>query len=128
MNKITYVIIFLIIAGFSLSGCSKKKNPDKIIGKWQSVAFEDTTFKSMDIKVWYEFTKDTMINTATVHGDTMPVMKIGYIIKDTTLADTMVLEATHPQTQQKGMFKITLDGNKMNMVDPGNMKMTLEKQ
>jgi hypothetical protein len=126
MNKLNYVIIVLIIAGFALSGCSKK-NPDKLIGKWHSTEFEDTTFKSMDVKVGYEFTKDTIINTATVHGDSMPMMKIGYIVKDTTLGDTIVLEATHPQSQQKGMFKITFDGGKMKMVDPGNMKMTLEK-
>ncbi|RPI17814.1 MAG: hypothetical protein EHM58_07700 [Ignavibacteriae bacterium] len=127
MNKLHYVIVLLVIVGFVFSGCSKK-SADKLMGKWQATEFEDTTFKSMDIKVGYEFTKDTIINTATVHGDSMPMLKIGYVIKDTTLGDTLVLEATHPQSQQKGMFKITFDGSKMKLTDPGNTRMTLEKQ
>ena len=127
MNKLHYVLVVLIIAGFVLSGCSKKKE-DKLMGKWQSTEFEDTTFKSMDIKVGYEFTKDKIINTATIHGDTIPKMEIPYVVKDTTLGDTMVLEATHPQSQQKGFFKIIFDGDKMRLTDPGNTKMTLEKQ
>jgi hypothetical protein len=130
MFKISFVLAVLIVTGFILSGCSKKTE-DKIIGKWHSTEFEDTTFKSMDIKIGYEFTKDKIINTGTVHGDTLPTMEIPYIIKPDSAGvnrgDTLVLEATHPQSQQKGDFKITFDGDKMKLIDPGLTKMTLEK-
>ncbi len=128
MYKLNYVLAALIIAGFALSGCSKKGN-DRMLGKWKAEEFEDTTYKSMGIMVTYEFTKDKIINEGFIHGDTLPKMEINYVVKDTAIGgDTIVLEATHPQSQQKGLFKIKFDGDKMKLVDPGNTRMTLIKQ
>ncbi|RPI15471.1 MAG: hypothetical protein EHM58_14015 [Ignavibacteriae bacterium] len=104
-------------------------NPDDIIGTWKVVGFEDTNaYKITLFEIAYEFTGDTIISRASVNGELMPEMKVGYIVKDTVLADTLVLEAIHPQSKEKGLFKITFDGDKMKLTDPANTKMTLEKR
>ena len=126
MNKIKIIFVLAAALIIGLTGCSKK-GADKIMGKWKAVDFADTSMKSMQIEVTYEFKKDSIINEGTVHGEPLPRMAIYYTVKSDD-GKTMLLEATHPQSQQKGNFKLVLDGDKMQLTDPGNTVMTLQKQ
>lgn len=126
MNLRNVLLLFLLGFTVGLSGCSKK-GADKVIGKWKAVDFANQQMKEMQVEVTYEFTKDKIINEGTVHGEPLPRMEIPYTVK-TSIGDTIVLEGTHPQSNMKGEFKIVVDGNKMNMVDPGQTVITLEKQ
>jgi len=122
--KIIFVLVVLLIIGFT--GCSKK-GTDKIMGKWKAIDFADTSMRSMQLEVTYEFKKDSIINEGSVHGEPLPRMAIYYTVKADD-GKTILLEATHPQSQQKGDFKLVLDGDKMTLTDPGNTVMTLQKQ
>ena len=126
MNKIKLFFILVIVALIGFSGCSKK-GTDKIIGKWKAADNENPQMKDMQVEVNYEFTKDKIIEDAKVHGEQQPKMEIAYVLK-ANIGDTIVLEATHPQTQQKGDFKIVFNGDKMMMTDPGMSTLTLVKQ
>ena len=42
--------------------------------------------------------------------------------------DTLVLEATHPQSGQKGDFKIVFKGDKMDLIDPDGVPIVLVKE
>jgi hypothetical protein len=42
--------------------------------------------------------------------------------------DTINLEGTHPQSQEKGLFKIILNDDKLTMLDPTQIIYVLQKQ
>jgi len=127
MNKIKLFSILIIAVLVGFWGCSKKVGPDSIVGKWKAVDFADTSMKSMQIEMTYEFTKDKIINEGSVHGQSLQKLEVPYVVKSVE-GNTIVLEATHPQSQQKGEFKCVLEGNKITMTDPNQIVMTLEKQ
>jgi len=123
--KISLAILFSIMIVFW--GCSKKVGADSIKGKWKAVEFADTSMKSMQVEMTYEFTGDSIINEGSVHGQTLQKLAVPYVVKSVA-GDTVVLEATHPASQQKGEFKCVVNGNKITMTDPNQIVMTLEKQ
>jgi hypothetical protein len=127
MNILKLIFVLLVTSLIGFTGCSKKSNADKLIGKWKATDFADTMMKSMQVEVTYEFTKEKIINEGNVHGEPLPKLEIPYIIKSSE-GNTIVLEATHPQSNAKGDFKIVFDGDKITMTDPGQTVMTLQKQ
>jgi len=126
MKKSKLFFYIFLVAIIGVSSCSKK-GTDKLIGKWKAVDFADTLIKGMEVDVTYEFTKDKIINEGTVHGQPMPKLEIPYVVKS-QVGDTLVLEATHPQSNVKGDFKIVFVGDKISMTDPGQTVVTLQKQ
>jgi hypothetical protein len=126
MYKFNVLLTFLIAVIIGFSACSKKTGADRIIGKWKAETSEQTQDTTMKVELIYEFTKDKMIAEGNVHGQELPKMEIPYVVK--TNGDTVVLEATHPQSGAKGDFKITFEGEKMKLVDPDGAPMTLVKQ
>jgi hypothetical protein len=126
MHKFNIVLVLIAAVIIGLSGCSKKSGADKIIGKWKAETEGQTQDTSMKVDLFYEFTKDKMIAEGNVHGQELPKMEIPYVVK--SQGDTVVLEATHPQSGAKGDFKITFEGDKMKMIDPDGAPMTLVKR
>ena len=127
MNKLKLVSVLIISVIIGFWGCSKKVGADSIVGKWKAVDFADTSMKSMQIEMTYEFTNDKIINEGSVHGQSLQKLEVPYVVKSVE-GNTVVLEATHPQSQQKGEFKCVVNGNKITMTDPNQIVMTLEKQ
>ena len=126
MNKIKLIFVIVIVALIGFSGCSKK-GADKLVGKWKAADFDNPQMKEMQVEVNMELTKDKIIEDVTLHGEQQPKMEISYVLKS-TVGDTIILEATHPQTQEKGDFKFVFNGDKLMMTDPGNATLTLVKQ
>lgn len=128
MKKLNFVLLFLISSFLVLGGCSKKEGAEKIIGKWKAENLNpmpgDTS--AMSVEVFYEFTKDKLIAEGSAHGQPFPKLEIPYIIK--SQVDTVVLEATHPQSGAKGDFKITFEGEKLKMIDPDGAQYMLVKR
>ncbi len=124
MHKFNVVLVLIVVVLIGFSGCSKKP-ADKIIGKWKETQ-EQSQDTSMKVELFYEFTKDKMIAEGNIHGQAMPKMEIPYVVK--SQGDTLVLEATHPQSGAKGDFKVTFEGDKMKLIDPDGAPMTLVKQ
>ena len=122
--------IFLIIIGavlIGIAGCSKESASEKIIGKWKAETPSNEQLNdSMKVELNYEFTKDKMIASGSVHGQDLPKMEIPYTVKSE--GDTLVLEATHPQSGQKGDFKIVFKGDKMDLIDPDGVPIVLVKE
>jgi hypothetical protein len=129
MYKFNIAVVLVALMFIGLAGCSKKQGADKIIGKWKADTQQqgqEQLSDSMKVEIFYEFTKDKMIASGSVHGQQLPSMEIPYTIKSE--GDTLVLEATHPQSGQKGEFKITFQGEKMNLIDPDGMPLLLSKE
>ena len=128
MFKFNTIVVLIAVMLIGLAGCSKKSGADKILGKWKADMQKENgqLNDSMKVDIFYEFTKDKMIASGNVHGQELPKMEIPYTIKSE--GDTLVLEATHPQSGQKGEFKITFQGDKLNLIDPDGMPLLLSKQ
>ncbi len=126
MKNINIVLLLLVAAAIGLGGCSKQDNAEKIIGKWKAENLEQMPDTTMKVEVFYEFTKDKLIAEGTVQGQPLPKMEIPYTIK--SQVDTLILEATHPQSGVKGEFKIMFDGDKLQMIDPDGAPYTLVKR
>jgi hypothetical protein len=127
MFKFNTIIIILASVLIGFSGCSKKSGADKILGKWKAEnPSNEQLSDSMKVELNYEFTKDKMIASGSVHGQELPKMEIPYVVKSE--GDTIVLEATHPQSGQKGDFKIVFQGEKMELIDPDGVPMTMERE
>lgn len=123
--NILLVIVAAVLIGFT--GCSKKSGADKILGKWKAENTSNEQLSdSMKVELNYEFTKDKMIASGSVHGQELPKMEIPYVVKSE--GDTIVLEATHPQTGAKGDFKIVFQGEKMELIDPDGVPMTMVRE
>lgn len=123
--NILLVIVAAVLIGFT--GCSKKSGADKILGKWKAENTSNEQLSdSMKVELNYEFTKDKMIASGSVHGQELPKMEIPYVVKSE--GDTIVLEATHPQSGAKGDFKIVFQGEKMELIDPDGVPMTMVRE
>jgi hypothetical protein len=122
--------IFLIVVAavlIGIAGCSKDSASEKIIGKWKAeTPSNEQLTDSMKVELKYEFTKDKMIASGSIHGQDLPKMEIPYTVKSE--GDTLVLEATHPQSGQKGDFKIVFKGDKMDLIDPDGVPIVLVKE
>jgi hypothetical protein len=122
--------IFLIVVAavlIGIAGCSKDSASEKIIGKWKAeTPSNEQLTDSMKVELKYEFTKDKMIASGSIHGQDLPNMEIPYTVKSE--GDTLVLEATHPQSGQKGDFKIVFKGDKMDLIDPDGVPIVLVKE
>ena len=127
MKKFNFVLFLLLAVLIGIGGCSKKEGADKVIGKWKAENLEPMPGDSAAVvEIFYEFTKDKLIAEGNVHGQPIPRMEIPYIVK--SQKDTVVLEATHPQSGAKGDFKITFEGEKMKMIDPDGAPYTMVKR
>ena len=126
MKKLNFLLIVLLAALIGFGGCSKKSGADKIVGKWKAENLGPMPDTSMKVEVFYEFTKEKLIAEGNMQGQPLPRMEIPYTIKSQT--DTVVLEATHPQSGAKGDFKITFEGEKLKMIDPDGAQYTLVKR
>lgn len=127
MYKFNIIVVLIALMFVGLAGCSKK-GTDRIIGKWKAEMPQQQADQpdSMKVEIFYEFTKERMIASGKVHGQELPKMEIPYTVKSEK--DTLVLEATHPQSGQKGEFKIVFLGDKLSLIDPDGMPLTLVKQ
>jgi len=123
------IIIPILLAVFVMcAGCSKEPG-NKLIGVWKTDTIPGIAKKENPIVI-YTFSKDSMINTAYVHGEAHDAYRFAYVIKQDakTESDTMILEATHPASNHKGDFRIFLKGKKMLLTTPDNNSIELEKQ
>jgi hypothetical protein len=127
MYKFNIVLIVIAAALIGITGCSKKSGADRLIGKWKAETSSNTQLNdSMKVDIFYEFTKDKMIASGNIHGQELPKMEIPYTVKSE--GDTLLLEATHPQSGQKGEFKVVFQGEKMNLIDPDGVPMLMVKE
>jgi hypothetical protein len=127
MYKFNILLIVIAAVLIGIAGCSKDSASEKIIGKWKAeTPSNEQLTDSMKVELKYEFTKDKMIASGSIHGQELPKMEIPYTVKSE--GDTLVLEATHPQSGQKGDFKIVFDGDKMNLIDPDGVPIVLVKE
>ena len=83
--------------------------------------------QGFDAEIYYSFTKDKLTMDGNIHGQALPTLEAPYTIKSDD-GTNIVIEAEHPQSKQKGEFKIKVEGNKMSMTDPDNRSFTLTKQ
>jgi hypothetical protein len=116
MKNISFVIIVFLLISLAMSGCSKSSS--NLIGKWKADSVAGMP-KDLETQIYYEFTKEKIIATGTVHGEPLDKAEIPYTLKSEE-GKTLVLSVVHPVTGAQGEFKLTVDGNKMNMLDPDN--------
>lgn len=127
MHKFNIVLVITLAVLIGIAGCSKESPSERIIGKWKAETTSDTQLSdTMKVELNYEFTKDKMIASGSIHGQDLPTMEIPYTVKSE--GDTLVLEATHPQSGQKGDFKIVFEGEKLNLIDPDGAPVVLVKE
>jgi len=127
MYKFNLLLIIIAVVLIGIAGCSKDSPSEKIIGKWKAEnPSNEQLSDSMKVELNYEFTKDKMIASGSIHGQELPKMEIPYTVKSE--GDTLVLEATHPQSGQKGDFKIVFKDDKMDLIDPDGVPIVLVKE
>jgi hypothetical protein len=126
MKRIKLTITYLLVIAVSIAGCSKNDS-DKLIGKWSVDSLSDPGRPAFNVDVTYEFTKDKLIMEGNIHGQQLPTVEAPYVIKS-NVGGLLILEATHPETKQKGEFKIKIDGNKMVLTDPNERIYHLTKK
>jgi len=120
--KIIFAYIILLVV---LNSC-KYDRQSAILGTWftDSLPGKQKGFT----EVWYTFTKDSIINTALVHGYPNDTFRFAYKIKSSS--DTLILEVFHPVMQITGDFKIYLfdHNSKMSLITPDNNFIELSKK
>jgi len=124
LTRMAFLII--LVLGLFLIGCSKKNN-DNLVGRWVVDSLSDISKPDFKVEIIYEFTKDKLIMEGNVHGEALPRAEASYVIKSDE-GDILTIEATHPDSKQKGLFKIKITGNKMNLTDPDNRVFNLTRQ
>jgi hypothetical protein len=126
MKKTYLIAILLVLTAFVFNGCSKK-GANSIIGSWKMDTTPEMESAGMKFDVVYEFTKEKMKMNVSMNGQAQPSMEFVYKVKSEDGA-TVVLEVEHPESKQKGDFKIKIEGSKMNMTDPDGKVSNLTKQ
>jgi hypothetical protein len=124
MKNISYALIAFLLVSLAITGCSKKPSGE-LIGKWKADSIAGMP-KNLETQIFYEFTKEKIIATGTVHGEPLDKFEILYTIKSEE-GKTLALSVVHPVTGAQGEFKITIDGKKMNMLDPDGKPFFLTK-
>ena len=125
MRYINFIVVALMILSLATAGCSKKTS-DKMIGKWKADSVSGMN-KSLQAEVFYEFTKDSMVAYGFVHSQPLDRISMPYKFKSDDRG-LLTIEATQPGTGQTGDFTISIDGNKMTLIDPGKNAFILTKQ
>jgi hypothetical protein len=126
MKLVKIFSLLIIISSLITVGCSKK-GADKIVGKWKMDSTTAGDNQGFDAEIYYSFTKDKLTMDGTIHGQALPTLEAPFTVKSDD-GINIVIEAEHPQSKQKGEFKIKVEGNKMSMTDPDNRSFTLTKQ
>lgn len=118
--------ILLLYSSFLLLSSCKYDKQSTIIGSWSTDSLPGRPKGFAEVK--YTFTKDSIINTAIVHGHSNDTFRFAYKLKSSE--DTLVLEAFHPVMQVSGNFKIYLfdHNSKMILTTPDNNSIELHKQ
>ena len=125
MKKIFIVSFILSVIVISLVGCSKSPSKN-IIGKWKADSVAGMP-KGLETEIYYEFTKENLIATGTVHGEPLDKIEMPYNIKSEE-GNLLVLEVVHPISGAKGEFKIIMENNKrINLKDPDGKSFVFSK-
>jgi hypothetical protein len=96
-----------------------------LIGKWQADSIAGMP-KGLETQVYYEFTKENMIATGTVHGEPLDKVEMPYTLNSEE-GNLLILDVIHPISGAKGEFKIRISGKTMNMTDPDNKEFVFTK-
>ena len=104
MKFIKIFSLLIIISSLITVGCSKK-GADKIVGKWKMDSTTSGDNQGFDAEIYYSFTKDKLTMDGNIHGQALPTLEAPYTIKSDD-GTNIVIEAEHPQSKQKGEFKI----------------------
>ena len=124
MKNIYFVIAALILLSLSFMNCSKSPSKN-LIGKWKADSIAGMP-KGLETEVYYEFTRENIIATGTVHGEPLDKVELPYTLKSED-GNLLVLDVIHPVTGAKGEFKIRISGSTMNMADPDNKEFVFTK-
>jgi hypothetical protein len=125
MKNLSFIVVVFIIFILAISGCSRKTS-DKMIGKWKADSVSGMN-KSMQAEVYYEFTKDSIIAYGFVHTQPLDRISMPYKFKSEDRG-LLTIEATQTSTGQTGDFTVSIDGNKMTLIDPSKNAFILTKQ
>lgn len=126
MKNIFLFAILIVITVLVFNGCSKK-GAGAIVGNWKADPTAEMQQMGMNFDVIYEFTSDKMKMNVTMNGQAQPAMEFNYIVKSDD-GTTVVLEVLHPESKEKGDFKLSVQDKKMTMTDPDGKTTTLTKQ
>ncbi|MFA5403690.1 MAG: hypothetical protein WC358_02030 [Ignavibacteria bacterium] len=125
MKNISFAFIALLLISLAFISCSK--NPSKnLIGKWKADSVAGMP-SGLETEIFYEFTKENIIATGTIHGEPLDKIELPYTFKS-EVGNELVLEVIHPVSGAKGEFKIIMDGSKkMNLKDPDEKSFAFSK-
>ena len=115
MKNLGFLLITLLITSLSFLNCSKSPS-SAMLGKWRADSVSGMP-KNVQTEIFYEFTKEKIIATGSVHGTPLDKMEMPYTIKSEE-GKTLILSVTHPSSGAQGDFKIRIDGKQMTMQDP----------
>lgn len=124
MKNIYFVIAALVLLSLSFMNCSKSPSKN-LIGKWKADSIAGMP-KGLETQVFYEFTKENIIATGTVHGEPLDKVEMPYTLKSEE-GNLLVLDVIHPVSGAKGEFKLKVNGNTMSMQDPDNREFVFTK-
>lgn len=125
MKNIFTVIFALSTMAIYLVGCSGSPSKN-IVGKWKADSVAGMP-RGLETEIYYEFTKENLIATGTVHGEPLDKIEMPYNIKSEE-GDLLVLEVVHPVSGAKGEFKINMEsGNRMSLKDPDGKSFVFSK-
>lgn len=125
MKKIFIVLFVLSAILISFFGCSKSPSKN-IIGKWKADSVAGMP-RGLETEIYYEFTKENLIASGTVHGEPLDKIEMPYNIKSEE-GDLLVLEVLHPVSGAKGEFKIIMESSKrISLKDPDDKYFVFSK-
>lgn len=125
MKNILFLFALLGIIVLSLVSCSKSSSKN-LIGKWKADSVAGMP-KGLETEIFYEFSKEKIIATGTVHGEPLDKMELPYTLKSEE-GDVLILEVIHPTSGAKGEFKIKMEGSKkMSLRDPDDKPFVFSK-
>ncbi len=124
--KKNFTVIFMLSAmAISLVGCSGSPSKN-IVGKWKADSVAGMP-RGLETEIFYEFTKENLIASGTVHGEPLDKIEMPYNIKS-EVGDLLVLEVVHPVSGAKGEFKIIMESSKrMSLKDPDDKSFVFSK-
>jgi|WetSurMetagenome_2_1015567.scaffolds.fasta_scaffold435123_1 hypothetical protein len=124
MKNTFFTFLVLIIVSLALVSCSKSPSKN-LIGKWKVDSVAGMP-KGLETEIYYEFTKENIIATGTVHGEPLDKMEMPYTLKSEE-GNNLILDVIHPTSGAKGEFKINIDGKKMSLKDPDDKPFVFTK-
>lgn len=124
MKNIYFIFVVLILVSLSLLSCTKSPSKN-LIGKWKADSVAGMP-KGLETEIFYEFTKEKIIATGTVHGEPLDKMELPYTLKSED-GNNLILDVIHPTSGAKGEFKINIDGKKMSLKDPDDKPFVFSK-